>query len=232
MTHNRKSKDYLFVKTKTNDKVSLLHESILWQYEMNTKNYECSHLEIQTVFGPFWTTQLNDLFLHDVQYNRFGFLLWKNVVRIRFFLWYESGFQIIWMGFLKSRIVSAQSWPNDSRNLGVFLKRKKSQRMTVEWWTMEIALSIVYLSVSRYLSIFGYCSQSGLEALWCLRPHILKKSNYVCYLNFALKINRLQQRNFCEFLELQCGFHFPPKQLLFRFKTIRNAKVNVASWNI
>ena len=77
MTHNRKSKDYLFVKTKTNDKVSLLHESILWQYEMNTKNYECSHLEIQTVFGPFWTTQLNDLFLHDVQYNRFGFLLWK-----------------------------------------------------------------------------------------------------------------------------------------------------------
>ena len=135
MTHNRKSKDYLFVKTKTNDKVSLLHESILWQYEMNTKNYECSHLEIQTVFGPFWTTQLNDLFLHDVQYNRFGFLLWKNVVRIRFFLWYESGFQIIWMGFLKSRIVSAQSWPNDSRNLGFLRERKaKEWRLRGEQW--------------------------------------------------------------------------------------------------
>ena len=197
MTHNRKSKDYLFVKTKTNDKVSLLHESILWQYEMNTKNYECSHLEIQTVFGPFWTTQLNDLFLHDVLYNRFGFLLWKNVVRIRFFLWHESGFQIIWMGFLKSRIVSAQSWPNDSRNLEFLRERKaKERRLSGEQWK-SLYQSCTYLS--RYLSIFGYCSQSGLEALWWLRPHKLKKSNYVCYLDFALKINRLQWRHFANF---------------------------------
>ena len=52
--------------TTNKTKVSLLHIYTMTIWNEYYKHYECSHLEIQTVFGPFWTTQLDD------------FLLWQN----------------------------------------------------------------------------------------------------------------------------------------------------------